>query len=142
MSARVLDPEQSRVPRVATYLTAVEGPLTRSTLTALESLPIEAQFPVQPTKLGTPVFQTVPSVGLLIWSMSAETTVPSSKAAVAANVMNDFIFGIEGRRKRERQRGRRGDGCRLDVRVTGDAECSEGRERVCTDEWVFWGDWE
>lgn len=90
MSARVLEPEQSRVPSVATYRTAVEGPLTRSTLTALESLPIDAQLPSHPTKLGTSVVQTVPSVGLLILSMSAVAKV-ARVAMVMVNAAVDFM---------------------------------------------------
>jgi hypothetical protein len=111
MSARVFVFEQSKVPKVATYRTAVEGPLTRSTLTALESLPIEAQLPVQPTKLGTPVVQTVPSVGLLIWSMSAATneanvTIETVNAATDFIAENVCFVGEEERRRRKKGRRR------------------------------------
>lgn len=65
-SVRVLEPEQSSVPRVATYRTASEGPVLRMTVTFLAVAPIEAQLPVQPTKFDTPAVHTVPAVGLLI----------------------------------------------------------------------------
>lgn len=97
MSARVFEPEQSKVPSVATYRTAFEGPLTRSTLTALESLPIEAQLPVQPTKLGTSVFQTVPSVGLLICSISAETVATKAAAETTIAEMNFIMICVRER---------------------------------------------
>lgn len=63
----MLEPEQSSVPRVATYRTASDGPVLRITVTFLAAAPIEAQLPVQPTKFDTPAVHTVPAVGLLIF---------------------------------------------------------------------------
>lgn len=78
-SVRVLELEQSNVPNVATYLTASEGPVLRITVTLLAVAPIEAQLPVQPTKLETPAVQTVPAVGLLIYMWASPNIVQGQR---------------------------------------------------------------